>query len=119
MVRTGLSALWKGFLLTVAVTLLFSLLIRGFGLQSEAFDRGLRPVSNLINTPNFFSFAVAALAGIVGIVSLAEARTSALLGVFISVTTIPAAAAISVSRPSPAGPRPGVPSSNPCSTSPY
>lgn len=97
MVRTGLSALWKGFLLTVAVTLLFSLLIRGFGLQSEAFDRGLRPVSNLINTPNFFSFAVAALAGVVGIVSLTEARTSALLGVFISVTTIPAASAISVS----------------------
>lgn len=50
----------------------------------------MRPVSNLINTPNFFSVAVAAPAGIVGIVSLTEARTSALLGVFISVTTIPA-----------------------------
>ncbi|MBM7442361.1 DUF389 domain-containing protein [Streptomyces sp. HB132] len=97
MIHSGLSALWRGFLLTVAVTFLFSLLIRGFGLQSDAFDRGLRPVSNLINTPNFFSFAVAALAGVVGIVSLTEARTSALLGVFISVTTIPAAAAISVS----------------------
>ncbi|MFI8007401.1 DUF389 domain-containing protein [Streptomyces sp. NPDC086010] len=97
MVRRGLSALGAGLLLTIAVTLLFSLLIRAFGLQSEAFDRGLRPVSDLINTPNFFSFAVAALAGVVGIVSLTEARTSALLGVFISVTTIPAAAAISVS----------------------
>ncbi|MFH8758329.1 DUF389 domain-containing protein [Streptomyces atroolivaceus] len=97
MVRKGLSALCTGLLLTIAVTFLFSLLIRGSGLQSEAFDRGLRPVSDLINTPNFFSFAVAALAGVVGIVSLTEARTSALLGVFISVTTIPAAAAISVS----------------------
>ncbi|MCX5414216.1 DUF389 domain-containing protein [Streptomyces sp. NBC_00059] len=97
MVRTGLTALCAGLLLTIAVTFLFSLLIRGFGLQSEAFDRGLRPVSDLINTPNFFSFAVAGLAGVVGIVSLTEARTSALLGVFISVTTIPAAAAISVS----------------------
>ncbi|MEU0133217.1 DUF389 domain-containing protein [Streptomyces sp. NPDC006296] len=97
MVRSGLSALGRGFLLTVVVTLLFGLLIRGFGLQSEAFDRGLRPVSNLINTPNFFSFAVAALAGVVGIVSLTEARTGALLGVFISVTTIPAAADLSVS----------------------
>ncbi|MDQ0797751.1 putative hydrophobic protein (TIGR00271 family) [Streptomyces sp. B1I3] len=97
MVRTGLSALCGGLLLTIAVTLLFSLLIRAFGLQSDAFDLGLRPVSDLINTPNFFSFAVAALAGVVGIVSLTEARTSALLGVFISVTTIPAAAAISVS----------------------
>ncbi|MFE2059648.1 DUF389 domain-containing protein [Streptomyces sp. NPDC059446] len=97
MIRTGLTALWTGLLLTIAVTFLFSLLIRGFGFQSAAFDRGLRPVSDLINTPNFFSFAVAGLAGVVGIVSLTEARTSALLGVFISVTTIPAAAAISVS----------------------
>ncbi|MFD3973735.1 DUF389 domain-containing protein [Streptomyces cyaneofuscatus] len=97
MVRRGLFALGTGFLLTIVVTFLFGLLIRGFGLESDAFDRGLRPVSNLINTPNFFSIAVATLAGIVGIVSLTEARTSALLGVFISVTTIPAAADIAVS----------------------
>ncbi|MDF9802286.1 DUF389 domain-containing protein [Streptomyces anulatus] len=97
MVRGGLAALGTGFLLTIVVTFLFALLIRGFGLQSEAFDLGLRPVANLINTPNFFSVAVATLAGIVGIVSLTEARTSALLGVFISVTTIPAAADIAVS----------------------
>ena len=40
---------------------------------------------------------VATLAGIVGVVSLVEARTGALIGVFISVTTIPAAADIGVS----------------------
>ncbi|MFF5727202.1 DUF389 domain-containing protein [[Kitasatospora] papulosa] len=97
MARRGLGALFRGFLLTITVTFLFGLLIRGFGFESRAFKQGLRPVSDLINTPNFFSFAVAALAGVVGIVSLTEARTSALLGVFISVTTIPAAAAISVS----------------------
>ncbi|WEH43068.1 DUF389 domain-containing protein [Streptomyces sp. NBC_01218] len=96
-VRRGLRALGGGMLLAVVVTFLFSLLIRAFGLQSAAFDAGLRPVSDLINTPNFFSVAVATLAGVVGIVSLTEARTSALLGVFISVTTIPAAAAVAVS----------------------
>ncbi|MEY9964238.1 putative hydrophobic protein (TIGR00271 family) [Streptacidiphilus sp. MAP12-16] len=96
-IRQGLFALLVGFLLAIVATFLFSLLIRGFGLQSKAFSVGVRPVSNLINTPNFFSFAVATLAGIVGIVSLTEARTSALLGVFISVTTIPAAADIAVS----------------------
>ncbi|MFF0157940.1 DUF389 domain-containing protein [Streptomyces sp. NPDC005263] len=96
-VRQGLMALLVGFSLAVAATFLFALLVRGFGLQPEAFELGLRPVSNLINTPNFFSAVVAVLAGIVGIVSLAEARTSALLGVFISVTTIPAAADIGVS----------------------
>jgi uncharacterized hydrophobic protein (TIGR00271 family) len=96
-VRQGFVALLVGFLLAVAATLLFALLVRGFGLQPRAFELGLRPVSNLINTPNFFSASVAVLAGIVGIVSLAEARTSALLGVFISVTMIPAAADIGVS----------------------
>jgi uncharacterized membrane protein len=53
----------------------------------------VRPVSNLINTPNFFSIVVAGLAGLIGVVSLTEASTSALLGVFVSVTTIPAAEA--------------------------
>ncbi|MFE7927439.1 DUF389 domain-containing protein [Streptomyces sp. NPDC057456] len=96
-IRQGLLALLVGFLLAVAATLLFALLVRGLGLQPEAFERGVRPVSNLINTPNFFSAVVAVLAGVVGIVSLTEARTSALLGVFISVTTIPAGADIGVS----------------------
>ncbi|MDH6627224.1 putative hydrophobic protein (TIGR00271 family) [Streptomyces sp. LBL] len=96
-IQQGLMALLVGFSPAVAATFLFALLVRGFGLQPEAFELGLRPVSNLINTPNFFSAVVAVLAGIVGIVSLAESRTSSLLGVFISVTTIPAAADIGVS----------------------
>jgi uncharacterized membrane protein len=37
---------------------------------------------------------VAVLAGIVGVVSLTLSRASSLIGVFISVTTIPAAAAL-------------------------
>ncbi|MEU6236960.1 DUF389 domain-containing protein [Kitasatospora sp. NPDC047058] len=96
-VRQGLLALTLGFLLAIVVTLAFSLLVRGFHLQPRAFDLGLRPVSNLINTPNFFSVVVAVLAGVVGIVSITEARGNALLGVFISVTTIPAASDIAVS----------------------
>ncbi|MDH6122266.1 putative hydrophobic protein (TIGR00271 family) [Kitasatospora sp. GAS204A] len=96
-VRQGLLALLVGFLLAIVVTFLFSLVIRGFGFQSKAFTLGIRPVSNLINTPDFFSVAVAFLAGVVGIMSLTQARTGALLGVFISVTTIPAAADIGVS----------------------
>jgi uncharacterized membrane protein len=37
------------------------------------------------------------LAGIVGVVSLTESRANALIGVFISVTTIPAAASVGLS----------------------
>ncbi|MER5937145.1 DUF389 domain-containing protein [Streptomyces sp. NPDC001928] len=96
-VRQGLFALTAGFLLAIAVTFLFSWAIRGLDFQPEAFDLGIRPVSTLIDAPNFFSVVVAVLAGVVGIMSLTQARTSALLGVFISVTTIPAAADVGVS----------------------
>jgi uncharacterized hydrophobic protein (TIGR00271 family) len=96
-VRQGLVALVVGFSIAIAVSLVFSLVIRGFDLQPRAFSLGIRPVSDLIDTPNAFSVVVAVLAGIVGVISLTEARTSTLLGVFISVTTIPAAADIGLS----------------------
>ncbi|TXS40127.1 DUF389 domain-containing protein [Streptomyces sp. uw30] len=96
-VRQGLFALTAGFLLAIAVTFLFSWAIRGLDFQPKAFELGIRPVSTLIDAPNFFSVVVAVLAGVVGIMSLTQARTSSLLGVFISVTTIPAAADVGVS----------------------
>jgi uncharacterized membrane protein len=79
------------------VTLVFSLAIRWSGRTPEAFSLGLRPVSSLIDKPNLFSVVVAVLAGIVGVVSLTESRASTLIGVFISVTTIPAAADLALS----------------------
>ncbi|MFE2140697.1 DUF389 domain-containing protein [Streptomyces sp. NPDC059456] len=96
-VRKGLLALTTGFSLAVVVTFLFSWAVRGLGLQPRAFDLGIRPVSTLIDAPNVFSVVVAVLAGVVGIMSLTQSRTSALLGVLISVTTIPAASDIGVS----------------------
>ena len=76
---------------------LLALIIRAAGLEPKAYALGVRPVSNLIDTPNWFSFIVALLAGVVGVVSLTEARSSTLIGVFISVTTIPAASDTGVS----------------------
>jgi uncharacterized hydrophobic protein (TIGR00271 family) len=96
-VRDGLLALCWGFLAAIVVTLLFGLSARASGKTPDAFLRGVRPVADLINTPNVFSVIVAVLAGIVGVVSLTEARANALIGVFISVTTIPAAASLGVS----------------------
>ena len=96
-IKRGLNALIFGFLLAIVVTLVFSVLIRAFDLQPRAFEAGIRPVSDLINSPNAFSVIVAVLAGIVGVVSLTEARASTLIGVFVSVTTIPAAADVGLS----------------------
>jgi uncharacterized hydrophobic protein (TIGR00271 family) len=91
------TALVVGFAMAVVAALLLGLVIRAAGLEPKAFELGVRPVSSLVNTPDWFSFIVAVLAGIVGVVSLTEARTSTLIGVFISVTTIPAAADMGVS----------------------
>jgi uncharacterized hydrophobic protein (TIGR00271 family) len=96
-IRRGLNALLFGFALAIAVTLVFSLLIRAFDLQPRAYELGIRPVADLIDSPNAFSVIVAVLAGIVGVVSLTEARASTLIGVFVSVTTIPAAADMGLS----------------------
>ena len=41
--------------------------------------------------PDRWSLVVAVLAGVAGVLSLTSARTGALVGVFISVTTVPAA----------------------------
>jgi len=96
-IRAGSAALVFGFLMAIIASFAFSVFVRVLGLEPEAFSLGIRPVSNLINTPDVFSVVVATLAGIVGVVSLVEARAGALIGVFISVTTIPAAADIGVS----------------------
>ena len=93
----GALALLAGFSAAMIVTLLFALAIRWSGHTPKLYSLGVRPVSSLIDNPNLFSIVVAVLAGIVGVVSLTEARASALIGVFISVTTIPAAADIALS----------------------
>ena len=96
-VMRGALALLAGFSAAIVITLLFGLIIRWSGRTPKLYLAGVRPVSALIDSPNLFSLVVAVLAGIVGVVSLTEARAGALIGVFISVTTIPAAADLGLS----------------------
>jgi uncharacterized hydrophobic protein (TIGR00271 family) len=96
-VMRGALALLAGFSAAIVITLLFGLIIRWSGRTPRLYLAGVRPVSALIDSPNLFSLVVAVLAGIVGVVSLTEARAGALIGVFISVTTIPAAADLGLS----------------------
>ena len=49
------------------------------------------PLTAFISRPDGFSLLVAALAGAAGILSLTSAKSGALIGVLISVTTVPAA----------------------------
>ncbi len=96
-VKDGLLALVDGFAAAIVAAILFGLAVRHSGLTPDRFQAGQRPVANLINSPDVFSVIVAVLAGLVGVVSLTESRINALIGVFISVTTIPAAASVGLS----------------------
>ncbi|MET9255081.1 DUF389 domain-containing protein [Streptomyces sp. NPDC003717] len=85
-------ALVVGFAAALVLTVGFSLFMDAVGL----FDRGQleaeRPNTQFIYAPDWFSFVVAVLAGVAGTLSLTSAKSGALVGVAISVTTVPAAA---------------------------
>ncbi|GAA5201138.1 DUF389 domain-containing protein [Microbacterium jejuense] len=52
------------------------------------------PLTQFIITPDVWSFVIAVLAGIAGVLSLTTSKSSALVGVFISITTVPAVGTI-------------------------
>ncbi|MEU1424271.1 DUF389 domain-containing protein [Kitasatospora sp. NPDC086009] len=88
----SLNALVAGFAVAMALTVLFSLLMDALGLFSQAAFDGARPNTSFIWQPDATSFVVALLAGVAGLLSLTSAKAGMLVGVAISVTTVPAAA---------------------------
>jgi uncharacterized hydrophobic protein (TIGR00271 family) len=88
----SLVALLGGFAVAMALTALFSLLMTSVGLFSAEQLNADRPNTGFIYDPDLFSFVVALLAGCAGMLSLTSAKSGALVGVAISVTTVPAAA---------------------------
>ncbi|MFD7627089.1 DUF389 domain-containing protein [Streptomyces sp. NPDC059851] len=85
-------ALVVGFTVAMAATTLFSLAMTGLGQFDEAMLEDPRPNTSFVWQPDPFSFVVALLAGTAGTLSLTSAKAGALVGVAISVTTVPAAA---------------------------
>ncbi|MEU5915976.1 DUF389 domain-containing protein [Streptomyces sp. NPDC047141] len=88
----SLFALVVGFAAAIAATTLFSLAMDALGLFSQAQLDADRPNTKFIWQPDPFSFVVALLAGAAGTLSLTSAKSGALVGVAISVTTVPAGA---------------------------
>lgn len=85
-------ALVVGFAVAMAVTVGFSLFMDAVDLFSQAQLDADRPNTAFVYAPDWFSFVVAVLAGAAGTLSLTSAKSGALVGVAISVTTVPAAA---------------------------
>ncbi|MFI5945671.1 DUF389 domain-containing protein [Streptomyces uncialis] len=92
LVWRSLWALLAGFVLAMAVTVGFALLMNALGLFTRDMIEAPRPATAFIWQPDWMSFVVALLAGIAGTLSLTSAKSGALIGVAISVTTVPAAA---------------------------
>ena len=79
-------------MLAIAVVYVAVLLFKAAGLFERSFSVEDHGFANLIAQPDFFAFFVAACAGAAGMLSLSTAKSGALIGVLISVTTLPAAA---------------------------
>ncbi|MGW0791608.1 DUF389 domain-containing protein [Streptomyces sp. NPDC002911] len=92
LVARSLWALVGGFAVAMVLTAGFAWLMDVFGLFTEDMVKAERPNTGFIWHPDWMSFVVALLAGIAGTLSLTSAKSGALIGVAISVTTVPAAA---------------------------
>lgn len=95
LVRRGLMALAVGFPLAMVITALAAVVFDATGLLTlSQLDNGDQV--QFIYEVGPFSLIVALLAGAAGMLSLTSSKSAALVGVFISVTTVPAAGFASI-----------------------
>jgi len=91
LVWRSLRLLVLAFCFAVVVVTVLALVGRGLGLVEAADVTRPRPNTGFIWHPDAWSFVVALLAGAAGALALAIEKTATMVGVFISVTTVPAA----------------------------
>jgi uncharacterized hydrophobic protein (TIGR00271 family) len=89
--RLASRTLLLGFACGITATTLAGLVWRALGWASRSDVTGPRPLTDFIYTPDKWSFLVAVIAAAAGVLSVTSAKVGGLSGVFISVTTVPAA----------------------------
>jgi uncharacterized hydrophobic protein (TIGR00271 family) len=92
----SLRALAVGFPLAIVGALLLTLALVAAGSAPDELVEVSRPATFFISHPDEYSVLVALLAGVAGALTLSTAKSGAIVGVLISVTTIPAAANVGV-----------------------
>ncbi|MFJ6166574.1 DUF389 domain-containing protein [Micromonospora orduensis] len=92
----SVQALTVGFLAAMVATVLSTWALTAAGLVSEEMLRADRPLTSFIWRPDALSWVVGLLAGVAGMLSLTSKKSGSLVGVLISVTTVPAAANVAV-----------------------
>lgn len=96
LLRRAAVTLAAGFAVSILATMVFALAAKTLGWITTEDVTGPRPGTHFIYFPDKWSFIVAVIAGAAGVLSLTSARTGGLSGVFISVTTVPAAGNIAL-----------------------
>ncbi len=91
LLRRAAATLAGGFVIAIAATTVLALVARALGWITVVDVVESRPDTEFIYSPDKWSFIVAVLAGAAGVLSVTSAKLGGLSGVFISVTTIPAA----------------------------
>jgi uncharacterized hydrophobic protein (TIGR00271 family) len=92
--RRSLHALAVGFPVGTLGALLATLALIAVDAFPDSY--GTHEFTDFISNPDFLSFFVAVVAGSAGMLSLTTAKSGALIGVLVSVTTIPAASNVGV-----------------------
>lgn len=95
--RGGLFALLVGFGAGIAAAFVAVTLLSMSGVSPSSFDASSNTLAQTIAAPNIYSVVVAACAGAAGMLSVTLGKAGALVGVAVSITTIPAAADIGLS----------------------
>ena len=95
--RRALALLVKGFLVAIGIALGCALAARALGWVHPSSVSAARPLTGFIWRPDRWSAIVAVIAGCAGVLSQTAGRSNALVGVFISVTTVPAAGDLALS----------------------
>ena len=85
-----------GLAVAVLAAAAFALVARLLGESDEVFEPTSRFFTAFATDPNAYSAAVAFVAGVAGTIALARSQATVVAGVLVSVTTIPAAAAVGV-----------------------
>ncbi len=96
LLRQAIRTLVIGFAFSITVTVGFVALTRATGLATLADVSAPRPGVSFIYTPNAWSLIVAVIAAAAGVLALTSSQSTGIIGVFISVTTIPASGNIAV-----------------------
>ena len=91
LVRRAVRALVLGFATAIAVAFFAGLAAGALGWVTADDLTGSRPATAFIYRPDQWSFFVAVVAAAAGVLSMTSSRVGGLTGVFVSVTTIPAA----------------------------